>query len=251
MHKPSDPLEGEREFDRLPFYAKARLRKLSELLHPFVEASDLYARLICRLTSLLGQIPPAGPEELARRDLLADSFDFLYEARRVLLTGYVSVAYPLSRRAYESISLFNLCCVDGSAAARWQAGKRIPNAEVRRALSKAPLPVQESALRDLYEFFSRASHPNRDSVAGRHLGGGNEFVLGAIGRPDLRWVVDHCIRQLGLWFWLGVDASYFYRPLLRVQDRGYMDRYRTASQALEKAHRWLAEEWHHLSQLSP
>jgi hypothetical protein len=30
-----------------------------------------------------------------------------------------------------------------------------------------------------------------------------------------------------------------------------MDRYRTASQAVEKTHRWLTEEWHHLSQLSP
>jgi hypothetical protein len=41
---------------------------------------------------------------------LADVFDFLYESRRIIMSGQCATAYPLLRRAFESLSLMVVCC---------------------------------------------------------------------------------------------------------------------------------------------
>jgi hypothetical protein len=49
-------------------------------------------------------------------------------------------------------------------------------------------------MKELYSFFSQASHPNRSLVPHRKLGEGDEFVLGMIGKPELFLVLDYCAK---------------------------------------------------------
>jgi hypothetical protein len=57
--------------------------------------------LICEITLILGNTPPSSKRDAAIRDLMADVFDFLVEARALIIKGKLEVAYPLARRAYE------------------------------------------------------------------------------------------------------------------------------------------------------
>ena len=110
-------------------------------------------------------------------------FDFLYEARAIL-KGKLEIAYPLARRAYESRSLLVGCTVEPKFDVMWIAGNQVGNAEVRHVLTAHPMGEKEAETRELYDFFSKTSHPNRTHMAYRFLGEGNEFILGAIGRPS-------------------------------------------------------------------
>jgi hypothetical protein len=101
---------------------------------PYVQVTDRYAQLVARLVLFLGQAPPKYDQDRVIRDLLADVFDFLYESTPLILSGKLLVAYPLARRAYESLSLMHLCAVDAKWATKWQSGKQIGNADVRKAL---------------------------------------------------------------------------------------------------------------------
>jgi hypothetical protein len=127
----------------------------------------------------LGKINPVDNQDVALRDLMADTFDFLYEARHLIIRGKAEIAYPLARRAYESLSLLVACHLEPKLAARWMGNKRVSNEDVRRVLAKHPKGETENATRELYKSFSNISHPNRDAVAYRFLGEGNEFVLTA------------------------------------------------------------------------
>jgi hypothetical protein len=120
--------------------------------------------------NFLGHTPPSDEQDRVIRDLLADVFDFLYEARPLILGGKLPVAFPLARRAYESLSLLHLCAVDARWAKRWQSRKQIGNADVRRTLGAHPMGEPEADMRELHQFFSEASHPNRSLVPHRMLG---------------------------------------------------------------------------------
>ena len=76
----------------------------------------------------------------------------------------------------RALSLMIACYLDESLAKRWIAGKQIGNAEVRRVLGKHPLGEPQEQTQELYNFFSKTTHPNRDQIAQRFLGEGNEFV---------------------------------------------------------------------------
>jgi hypothetical protein len=226
-------------FEQLPEFAATRLQEITGMAGAYVEATDRYARLVARLVSLLGHTPPKDDQDRVIRDLLADVFDFLYEARPLILGGKLSVAYPLARRAYESLSLLHLCAIEPDWATKWQSGKQIGNADVRKALGAHPMGEPEAEIKELYKFFSEASHPNRSLVPHRLLGEGNEFVLGVIGRPDLYFVVDYCAKHLDLSHWIAATVTFFYRETIAPLDGGYFQEYQECSEAAKPVKKWL------------
>jgi len=135
------------------------------------------------------------------------------------------------------------CHLDASLAKRWITGKQIGNAEVRRVLGKHPLGEPQERTQELYNFFSKTTHPNRDHIAHRFLGEGNEFVLGASGRPSLALLADYGIKILNLWFWFVAFISFIYSDIL---DRADSDFHKTCHEVSETANpiaKWLAEQF--------
>ena len=108
--------EAEPGYGALETYAERRTKQLSELLKPYIAATDRYGDLICRITLILGKVPPTSKEEAMQRDLMADVFDFLYEARILIVKGKTEIAYLLARRAYESLSLMVACQLEPELA---------------------------------------------------------------------------------------------------------------------------------------
>jgi hypothetical protein len=104
----------------------------------------------------------------------------------------------------------------------------------------------EAAMKDLYSFFSEASHPNRELIACRFLGEGNEFVLGLIGKPELFLVADYCAKHLELWHWLAATVSYFYRGIIGPTDPKYFDEYHQCFEEAKPVKKWLVENSVHL-----
>ena len=218
-------MTGEEEYSQLSEYANQRRQELTGMLSPFIGIIDRYGILLCKITAVVGHLPPVSTQDRVIRDLMADVFDFLWEWRRPLLEGRVQVAYPLARRAYESISLLSICAQDSSFAEKWESGKEIKNAAIRSALAGASFPENEESLRELYRFFSQAGHPNRGLVGYRFLGEGNEFVLGSIGKPSLVLIADHFTRMTQLWFWFAAVVSYFFREVVVKEYPSFGDDY--------------------------
>jgi hypothetical protein len=192
---------------------------------------------------VLGKTPPASPRDAAARDLIADVFDFLYEARALIIKGKLEVAYPLARRAYESMSLLVACALEPKLADRWIAGKQVGNAEVRRVLAAHPRGEKETQTREFYEFFSKTTHPNRNHMAHRFLGEGNEFVLGAIGRPSLSMLADYALKTLDLWFWFAAFVAFTYRDVLSRSDPDLLGTYNDAAETAKSIAAWLREQF--------
>lgn len=238
--------EAHRLYEQLPEFAATRLREISGMVQPYIAVTDRYARLVARLTNLLGHVPPCDTQDLVVRDLFADVFDFLYETRSLIVGGKLAIAYPLARRAYESLSLLHLCAVDSAWATKWENGKQIGNAEVRKGLGRHPMGEPETATKELYAFFSKASHPNRELVAARLLGKGNKFVLGLIGTPELFLVVDYCAKHLDLWTWFVATVSYFYRETIVPADPAYFEEYHQCFEQAKPVKKWLVENLAHL-----
>jgi hypothetical protein len=152
--------DAEIHYYALSGLAENRQQQLTPMLIPYLNVTDRYGILLCRLTLVLGDVAPTGLRDIVVRDLMADVFDFLYEARSLILRGKTEIAYPLARRGFESLSLMK-----PSLARRWSEGKQVQNAEVRKQLARHPMGEQEDALKDAYKFFSLYTHPNRDMVA--------------------------------------------------------------------------------------
>lgn len=228
-------------FSQLPEFEATRLREISVMAEPYIEITDRYARLISRLVSFLGFLPPKDDQDRVIRDLLSDIFDFLYEGRALILGGKLSIAFPLARRAYESLSLLHLCTLEPKWATKWQAGKQIGNGEIRKALGAHPMGESEAEMQDLYKFFSEATHPNRSLIPHRFLGEGNEYVLGLIGKPDLYFVVDYCSKHLELWHWLASTVSFFYRESIGPADGAYFNEYNECFEQAKPVKKWLVE----------
>ena len=216
------------------------------LLAPYIENTERYGKLICRIVVALGKTPPASKRDVALRDLAADVFDFLYEAGALIVKGKLDVAYPLARRAYESLSLMVACHLDPKTADRWIAGKQVTNADVRRVLDDHPKGESESDMKALYGFFSEAAHPNRKVVAHRHLGEGNAFVLGTVGQPSLAMLTDYALKTLGLWFWFGAVLSFVYADILAEHDPEFKSDYAAAGQKAREVSPWLVEQFDRL-----
>ena len=153
--------ESQRTYAELADYAGIRSKELTAMLQYYIEVTDSYGELVCHIVLILGQTPPRSKRDVVVRDLMADVFDFLYEARFLIIKGRLEIAYPLARRAYEALSLMVACSLRPSLADRWSAGKKISNAELRKLLAKHPAGEPEHRTQELYKFFGEASHPNR------------------------------------------------------------------------------------------
>ena len=235
--------DAEKQYSALAEYAALRTDELGRMLQPYIEATDRYGVLVCRVTLVLGTTPPLSKQDAALRDLMADVFDFLYEARFLIIKGKLEVAYPLARRAYESLSLMVASFQNPELAERWVKGKEISNAEVRKLLAKHPAGESEQMTRELYAFFSQATHPNRETMADRLLGEGNEFVLGSVGRPSLAMLSDYALKTLNLWFWFGAFIGFAYLPVLARADPDLLEMHAAAAKMAREVAPWLAEQF--------
>jgi len=233
-------------YSDLQKFSEARRKELGKLYKSYLDVTDHYGQLICDLSLLLGKLPPSDVQEKVVRDLMADVFDNLYESRNIILTGQLNVAYPLIRRSYESLSLLVLCALDVQTAQKWQEGKQISNSEVRKGLAKHPFGEKEENLRELYKFFSEASHPNRELIPERYLGEGNEFVFGAIGMPDLVMVTDYCLKHLKLWYWFAAALSLVLAPKTNQDSITYRSRYLAIAKDAQQCGDWLQSEFNRL-----
>ena len=231
------------EYERLSEYSTKRYEELSEMFKPYMNVTDDYGRIICRVINLLGNIPPKDDEDKAIRDLAADVFDALYESRNLIISGKCVVSYPLARRAYESLSLMVVFSLDNKIANKWVSGKQINNHTVRQLLAKHPMGEKEEMTRDFYKFFSSASHPNRDIVPYRYLGEGNKFILGSIGKPDLLMTTDFCKKHLGLWFWFAAFFITIHHNIIHQYDNSCNEIYMKTATEAKRVHVWLIENF--------
>jgi len=246
MNAKSGEIKISKTYKDLEEYTKKRTTELSGMLADFITVTDHYGDLICRVASILGKIPPKDEQDSMIRDLMADVFDFLYEVRPVIIKGKFEVAFPLGRRAYESLSLMVASYLDKKLAEKWIAGKEIGNAEIRNILDKNPMGELKDNTKELYQFFCQATHPNRTLVPERFLGAGNEFVLGAVGAPDLIMTVDFCLRILELWFLFVAFFTYINRQDIMAYDKEILGSYsKVASEAKDVA-KWLVDNFNRL-----
>lgn len=225
---------GAEEFHRLEEYAETRFSELAKIFQDEIEVLLEYEELICRATVILGSSPPEDITDQSIRDLFADVFDFLYISQRLILEGYATTAFPLLRRAFESNSLMQYFMLLPNKAIEWDKGKQISNAEIRKYLDLHPMGQSEKAMKDLYVFFSGATHPNREYIPTRFLGEKNKFVLGAIGVPSLLIVADYIYKLIELWFWLVALISYHYREIFHSVDKEYVNDYMKAANKAKK-----------------
>jgi hypothetical protein len=80
--------QGRRAYAELSQYAAVRTKELAPMLEPFTQITDRYGELLCELTLIiLGSTPPSSKRDVAIRDLMADVFDFLFEARPLIIKG--------------------------------------------------------------------------------------------------------------------------------------------------------------------
>jgi hypothetical protein len=109
------PKKAETQYFALAGYAEMRQSVLAGMLQPYVAVSDLYGKLICEITLILGQSQPETtvlmthqspnvPLDTTLRDLMADIFDFLFEARARATS--CCVPFGLLRRASTTAA----CC---------------------------------------------------------------------------------------------------------------------------------------------
>lgn len=189
------PAKANEEYGLLATYADARAKELAPMLKSYIQVTDTYGRLLSRLCLVVGEEEPESIQDTVVRDLMADVFDFLFESRFFILKGQTLVAFPLARRAYESLSLLHWCVLDSSAAEKWSKGAKLSNSDVRKALDAHPMGESGQNLRELYNFFCGMTHPNREMIAFRGLGEPNRYVFGSIGVPNLIEVADYCIKQ--------------------------------------------------------
>ena len=235
--------QGKAQYAELDEYARVRTSELAPMLQPFIEVTNHYGELICEIVLILGKTPPTSKHDSLTRDLMADVFDFLNEARPLIIRGKLEIAYPLARRAYKSLSLMVACHLNSKLADKWIAKKQIGNAEVRRVLGTHPMGEQEDRMQEAYSFFSKTTHPNRTHLARRFLGEGNEFVLGAVGVPSLTLLADYALKTLNLWFWYAAFLGHTYADVLNNADPEFLRTYLRVSEEAKHVGKWLVEQF--------
>lgn len=233
-------------YEDLKNISEIRTIEVSRKMNPYIEVTDTYGKLISRIVLLLGTYKPVNTQDTVLRDLLADVFDCLYESRTLILAGKLNVSFPMGRKAYESLSLLALCALDSKWAEKWQRGKKISNSVIRKELARHPMGEQSADLKELYSYYCLGTHPNRVLVASRFLGEGNEYVLGSSGSPNLVMVIDYCIKNLQMWFWLTASMTYFYIKVIQKFDAKYLDLYMRTKKDAEKVIRQLGVKFNQL-----
>ena len=241
-----DPMDAKGHYKSLPIFSESRTKEMEAMFLPFIDITDRYGLLISRLTLILGNIKPIDIRDIVIRDLMADVFDCLYESRTLIMAGKMNVGFPVVRRAFESLSLLDLCVVNKSWAEKWQKGNEIPNGKVRRELDKYPLGEKKVEMQKLYKFFCLGSHPNRDLIPRRFMGEGNQYVLGAIGHPNLVMACELCLRMLEMWFWLTAIVSVIYHKIITAIDDSYNEAYTQTAKDAQEVGKWLVENFNNV-----
>ena len=59
--------DARRTYAELAEYAALRTRELSAMLQPYIDVTDRYGEIICRITLVLGQKPPESKRDAALR----------------------------------------------------------------------------------------------------------------------------------------------------------------------------------------
>lgn len=242
-----NPIEVSKfDFKTVQEWDAKRTTELIEMYRPYIDVTDAYADLVCEIVSIIGNSKPKSVQDKVVRDLAADVFDALHESRKVILTGKCNTAYPLGRRAYESLSLMALCNLDPKIAERWQSGEEMPNSLVRRELAKHPFGETEESTRKLYKFYSSGSHTNRNFIPFRFLGEGNQFVLGAIPVPSLALVTDYCMTNLNMWFWFTAMLVYTYCDIIDPLRPDFGKRYLHVANEAQELQKELGKNYNRL-----
>ncbi len=234
---------GKEQYELLASHEEKRADELTPMLAPYIDITDKLGALICGAVVALGKTAPSSELDSVSRDLIADVFDFLYETRPLLLKSKIEIAYPLARRAYESLSLLVSCNLDQNIVKKWGSGKEISNREVRKILGSNEKGENEESLRQLYKFFSTSTHPSRSVIPNRLLGIGNTFVLGAVGRPNLVLLSDFCLKLLDLWCWFVPFVLSTYIEVLKIHDKNALLAYPNISREAAAVYRWLTEQY--------
>ena len=73
-------IHAENCYKEVTTIVESRTNELGDMLKPFVECTDEYGILICRIVNILGKQKPESMLDVVMRDLTADTFDFLFEA---------------------------------------------------------------------------------------------------------------------------------------------------------------------------
>lgn len=210
----SEPPRRWNPYAELPQIESERRGAIEEIFADEFAFIDDCLALAAKQVEMLGKLRPSKVEDVAMRDLNCDSFEFLYEARRVVAENRPSVVFPLMRRAFESVSLSHLLMVKPALALKWSKGRAFSNGEVRKHLESAPMTESVIQLREFYGHFSQGTHPNRSHLPYLFLGEGNEFTLGAIPPIDPLILGEHVRRLMEISYWYVGVFLYSYHELL-------------------------------------
>ena len=209
---------GESEFKNLPEYERTRSRELSEIYSDELKLIEDYERLVCRMIVMLGEVEPKDNLDRCMRDLTCDAFDVLYVCKTVILRNYYPLGFPMLRRVYETVCLVHYFHLLPSKADKWEKGHQFDNNEIRKFLNSHPMGEKEGTLREMYKFYTKGTHVNREFIPCRYLGEGNQFTLGSIVRPDLFVTTDYLEQTIRLWFWFVALVVYHYKELFASSD---------------------------------
>ena len=198
---------------------------------------------------ILGKIEPKSLRDEVLRDLFCEAFDILKASKEYILKWQISPVFPLLRRAYEIISLFVYFVLKPDIIEKWEEGRQINQTEIRDYLSKHPLGESKESQKNMYSWLSRGAHINRDFIAYRGLGRGNEFVLGSIQKPHLLIISDHFSKTLDSWFWLIAVFNAVYSPVFEKTDSSIIDFYFEIADSAKKASKWLEKNWNDLNKM--
>lgn len=233
---------GESQYNTLPEYERTRVREFSEIYSDDIKLIEDYERLVCRMIVMLGEILPKDNLDRCIRDLICDVFDVLYAGKSIILRNYYPLGFPLLRRAYETVCLIHYFQLTPSKADKWDKGHQFDNSAIRKFLNTHPMGEKEDELRQIYTFYTKGTHVNRDFIPVRHLGEGNQFTLGSISRPDLFVTTDYIEQIIRLWFWFVAIVAYHYRETFSTLDANFGKDYLAIANRAQSAMQSLHEE---------
>lgn len=231
-------------YDSFDYLYNKRVEAFDFILKPYFEVVNDYGQLFSRLHFITGFIQPKNEFDSIQRNLCSDAFDFLNESKYLIKRGQFDITYPIARRAFETITLMIAFYFKNELATKWKEGKEIPNRDVRAILDEHKEIGGESkeTMTNLYNYFTKKSHPNATAIPDRLIGLGNFFALGPMPEPLLLPIVDLCIEIIDLWFWLLAYTWYYNADLVNSFDPLFKDDYLNKKSKVLETRKWLIEQ---------
>ena len=97
-------------------------------------------------------------------------------------------------------------------------------------------------MKNLYDYFSKKSHPNQLAIPHRLIGVGNYYAIGPIPEPLLLPTIDLCAEIIDLWFWLLTITWYFNLDIVNKFDTSFKDDYLVRKRKVLEVKKWLIEQ---------